>query len=58
MAARYELYKDRADEWRWRYMAKNGEEIAKSSEGYKNKGDCTHGIDLVKGSANDPVVEE
>jgi len=58
MAARYELYKDHADEWRWRYKAANGEEIAKSSEGYKHKGDCEHGIALVKNSQNDPLVEK
>ncbi len=31
-------------EWRWRFKAKNGEILADSSEGYKNKGDCISSI--------------
>ena len=57
MASRYELKKDKRSEWRWAYKAANGETIAVSSEGYKNKSDCVHGIDLVKNSQNDPVDE-
>ena len=54
---KYEMYKDTASECRWRFCAANGEIIAVSSEGYVNKADCSHGIDLVKASANAPVVE-
>lgn len=46
---KFELYKDKAEEWRWRLKADNGRIIADSGEGYKNKADCEHGIDLVKG---------
>lgn len=54
----YEVFKDRAAEWRWRLRADNNKDIiADSGEGYKNKADCLHGIDLVKGSA-DASVEE
>lgn len=56
--SRYELYKDNAGQWRWRYVAKNGKTIAISSEGYVNKSDCSHSIELVKDSKSDPVVEE
>lgn len=54
---RYTMYTDHADEWRWRYKAANGEIISVSSEGYKKKADCRHGIDLMKASTNDPVDE-
>ena len=54
---RYEVYTDRAGEWRWRLRANNNESIATSGEGYKNKRDCLHGIDLVKGSADAKVTE-
>ena len=54
----YEVYKDAAGEWRWRLRAANHEIIATSGEGYKNKADCLHGIDLVKSSAAAPVVEK
>ncbi len=55
---RYEVYKDARNEWRWRLRAGNNVDIiASSGEGYVNKSDCLHGIDLVKSSANAPVVE-
>ena len=47
----FEVYKDRGGEWRWKLRASNSRVIADSSEGYKNKQDCVHGIDLVKQEA-------
>lgn len=55
---RYVIYKDRQGYWRWTLVALNGKTIADSSEGYGNKADCLHGIDLVKGSTNAPVYEQ
>lgn len=56
--ARFELYKDHAGEYRWRFLASNGKIIATSSEGYNAKADCQHGIDLVKNDAPAAKVEE
>jgi uncharacterized protein YegP (UPF0339 family) len=56
--ARFELYKDNAGEYRWRFVSTNGRIIATSSEGYKAKGDCQHGIDLIKSEAPPAQVEE
>jgi uncharacterized protein YegP (UPF0339 family) len=53
----FELYKDAKGEWRWRLFAANGKQIANSGEGYKNKTDCEHAIDLVKNAAQAPVKE-
>lgn len=36
---KFEYYKDNAGEWRWRIVHQNGNIIAISSEGYKNKQD-------------------
>ncbi len=52
----YSIYKDKAGEWRWRLRAANNEIIA-SGEGYRNKSDCLHAIDLVKDSQDAPVQE-
>lgn len=52
------MYKDAAQEWRWRLKADNARIIANSGEGYKNESDCMAAITLVKGSANAPVVKE
>lgn len=48
----YWMYRDNKGEWRWVYYAANTEEIAVSSEGYVNKSDCRHGVDLMQGSSN------
>ena len=32
-----EFYQDKADEWRWRITAANGQIVGASSEGYSNK---------------------
>ena len=54
----YYIYKDASDEWRWRLKSVNGNVLADSGEGYKNKQDCRDAIDSVKASANAPVVEQ
>ncbi|MBO6782397.1 MAG: DUF1508 domain-containing protein [Alphaproteobacteria bacterium] len=57
MGLTYELYKDKAGEWRWRLRAANNKIIADCGEGYQNKQDCLAGIELVKGSIAAEVVE-
>ena len=47
----FEVYADKAGEWRWRFRASNGKIIADSGEGYKDQQDCLHGRDLVKQEA-------
>lgn len=56
--AKFTMKKDKAGEWRWNLKAKNGEIIADSAEGYKNKADCKHGIELVMDAGPDTSVEE
>ncbi len=46
--AKFQIFTDRAGEFRWRLRANNNEIIADSAEGYKRKADCEHGVDLVK----------
>jgi uncharacterized protein YegP (UPF0339 family) len=51
----YVMYKDAAGYWRWRLFATNNKIVADSGEGYVNKTDCEHGINLCKASANATV---
>ena len=53
----YQIYKDVAGEWRWRFRAANHQIIAVSSEGYVYQNDCLHSIALVKASADSPIYE-
>jgi uncharacterized protein YegP (UPF0339 family) len=55
---KFQLYKDRKGDYRWRLRARNGEIIADSNEGYSSKASCKHGIDLVKQQAANAEVED
>ena len=52
---KYEIYADKAGEFRFRLKAKNGEIIA-TSEGYKTKASCQNGITSVGKNAPDADV--
>lgn len=52
MAAKFELYTDKAGEFRFRLKAGNGENIG-ASEGYKAKSSALNGIESVKKHAQD-----
>ncbi len=54
---KFEIYSDKAGEFRFRLKAKNGQVIA-VSEGYTSKANCKNGIESVKkNSVNAPVIE-
>ncbi|MBQ9920793.1 MAG: YegP family protein [Clostridia bacterium] len=55
---KFEMYTDKAGEFRFRLKATNGQVIA-TSEGYKTKDSCINGIESVKKNAPDAeIVEE
>lgn len=53
MAGKFECYKDKAGEYRFRLKAGNGETIL-SSEGYKAKASCKNGIESVRKNSQIP----
>jgi uncharacterized protein YegP (UPF0339 family) len=55
--SKFEIYKDKKGETRFRYRAANGE-IVFSSEGYKAKASATKAIESIKKNAPTAVVEE
>ncbi|MGI8666367.1 MAG: YegP family protein [Jatrophihabitans sp.] len=58
MAAKFEVYRDKAEEYRWRLKSGNGQVIANGGEGYTSKAGCENGIAAVKSDAGSaPVVE-
>ena len=57
-AATFEIYKDKAGEYRWRLRMTNTKVIATSGEGYGSKQACEEGIESVKKHAADAAVEE
>ena len=55
---KFEVYTDKAGEFRFRLKATNGQVIA-TGEGYKAKASCLNGIESVKNNAPDAeIVEE
>ena len=54
---KFEMYQDKAGEYRFRLKAKNGEVIA-TSEGYTSKAGCENGIASVKKNAPDAEIKE
>ena len=54
---KFELYTDKAGEYRFRLKAKNGEIIG-VSEGYKSKDSAENGIESVKKNAPEAEIEE
>ena len=51
----YQERKDNSGYWYWVYYASNGKAIARSSESYGRRDDCTHSITLVQGSSAAPI---
>jgi uncharacterized protein YegP (UPF0339 family) len=58
MAATFELYKDKAGEFRWRLVHQNGQIIADSGEGYTTKANALNGIDSVRENAPAAPIED
>ena len=54
---KFEIYTDKAGEFRFRLKARNGE-IILSSEGYKAKASCKNGVESVRKNAPEAMIEE
>ena len=54
---KFEMYKDKAGEFRFRLKARNGEIIA-TSEGYSSKAACENGIESVRKNAPEAEIVE
>ena len=55
---KFEMYQDKAGEYRFRLKARNGEIIG-VSEGYTSKANCVNGVESVKKNAAEAeIVEE
>ena len=53
----FEVYTDGIGEWRWRLWSKNGNKIATSHEGYRNRSACLRGVAIVKSSFAAPIIQ-
>lgn len=53
---KFQIYVDKAGEFRFRLLAKNGQNIA-ASEGYTKLASCLNGIESVRKNAVDAAIE-
>ena len=58
--AAFEVFRDKADEWRWRLRHRNGNIVADSGEGYNRKRGAMNGLESVQRNAPgaDVAIEE
>ncbi|MFI5719885.1 YegP family protein [Nocardia sp. NPDC051750] len=55
MAAKFEIYQDKAEKYRFRLKAGNGEIIA-VGEAYNSKSACKNGIESIKKNAAEAAI--
>jgi len=54
---KFEIYKDKRGEFRWKLLAGNNQVIA-TGEGYSSKDGCKKGIDSVKKNAPKAKIDD
>jgi uncharacterized protein YegP (UPF0339 family) len=54
---KFEVYRDKADGYRWRLLADNGKIIADSAESYVDDADAIHAIALIRKGADSAELE-
>lgn len=52
----YELYIDAGNEWRYRLISENGNNVGSSGEGYKNFGDVFELVNRIKSADSDVKI--
>ena len=57
-AATFELYKDSANEFRFRLKDEDGDLLATSGKGYKTKADCQKVIEAIRTSAAKAALDD
>lgn len=55
---KFELWKGRDGQWWWRYIASNGREIFRSTDGYVNRADAVSAINLALNCAGSVCWEQ
>ena len=55
--AKFDLYRDIAGDYRWRFRTDDGRVIAVSSQAYLHPADCKSDVELLKAQAPEAVVD-
>ena len=58
MVAKFRIYQDTVNKWRWRFESSgNYKIIEESSEGYESESDCEKGIKMLKKEIFNATIE-
>jgi uncharacterized protein YegP (UPF0339 family) len=55
---KFVTYRDARKEYRWRLVAANGNIVADSGQGYKNKNDCLSTLESIRKMVAEAPVED
>jgi uncharacterized protein YegP (UPF0339 family) len=55
---KFQIYRDRAGEYRWRLVAPNGDIIADSGEGYESRYNAKRAAENVRARIGQAVIED
>ena len=55
---RFEIYADKAREFRWRLIASNGRQIGASGEGYRTRASCLKTVESIRAGAADATIDD
>lgn len=58
MSAKFQIYKGKIGDFRWRLTHTNGQIIADSGEGYTTKVNAINGLNSVKQNAPNATIED
>jgi len=56
--AKFEIYQDAIGDYRWRFLASNGNILAESGQGFNNRANCEHSIILLKQQVSNALISE
>lgn len=48
MPYKFQMYMDKAGDWRWRFIAPNNKRMADSGESYKSESSCMNAIEVIR----------
>ena len=54
----FNLYRDKANQWRWTFYADNNRKVANSAEGYTSKQGALNGIALLVATTSSTPIRE
>ncbi len=56
MSYKFQMYMDKAGDWRWRFIAPNNKKMADSVEGYRSESSCMNAIEVIRRESDNSKI--